>query len=243
MSKISMTLGKNFQFQISTNDAGRSLSFYKLLGFQDIANGKKPFRWIFLSNGTLNIILAEEEFYGLTYFLEDMEEKVDEVKGKGIEFIRKDLKMDDRWYKVIKDPNDFLIAMVNDLPEYFTKINKYDFNPIGRFKEISLLSEKIKDSVEFWKKLGYEIQPDEYAENSPISLNDGIMNIGLYSKNNNNHYFEAPAITLIDKNITEKIKELKEGGLKFQEELENKDGITGAIALSPEGQTFFLFNK
>lgn len=239
-----MKLGNLVEFHISTNDAGSSLSFYKLMGFSEIAYGKKPFKWIVLSDGNLNIVLGESEFSGLVYYAGDMQKKASEIEGKGIEYVNKDMQLGDTWYKVVKDPNDFLISLVEDDPAYFKEIEKNDYESRGKFTEISILSKKIKDSEEFWKKFGFEINNKKGdAENPGVSLRDGEMGIGLYTKESCSHYFESPAITFSDKKMPAIIKDLKDNGLKFQEELKDDEGkLTGAIALSPEGQAFFLFS-
>jgi len=239
-----MKLGSLVQFHISTSDVARSISFYKLMGFQELAYSKKPYKWMVLSDGNLNIIFAEDEFEGLEYYDENMQEKMSEIEGQGIEYENKDMRLGDTWYKVVKDPNDFLIALVEDRPKYFSEASKNDYEPRGRFTEISIHSDKIKESVEFWQKFGYEITHDKReAENPGVSLSDGSMGIGLYSRGYFNHYFQGPAITFRDENMPAVIQNLKDDGLQFQEELKDDDGnLSGAVALSPEGQTFFLFS-
>ena len=177
-----MKLGNQVEFHISTNDAGSSISFYKLMGFREIAYSKKPFKWVVLSDGNLNIFLGESEFSGLVYYAGDMQDKVSEIEGKGIEYVNQDMQLGDTWYKVVKDPNDFLISLVEDDPEYFKEIEKNDYEPRGRFSEISILSKKIKDSEEFWKKFGFEIKENKSDDgNAGISLRDGEMGIRLYT--------------------------------------------------------------
>jgi hypothetical protein len=239
-----MKLGNLFQLHISTNDAGSSISFYKLMGFTQLASIKKPFKQVVMSDGRLNILLAEDDFYGLEYYAEDMQEKAAEIEGKGIDYVNVDLQLGDTWYKVVKDPNDFLIGLVAEAPEYFNEIKNNDFEPRGSFREISILSEKKKESVEFWEKFGFEKKNDNGAEGKGISLSDGKMGIGFYTRGSCSHYFEGPAIKLVDKNMQKIINDLKEAGLKFQEELKDNNGkLSGAIALSPEGQAFFLFSE
>ncbi len=240
-----MKLGSLVQFHISTNDAARSISFYKLMGFKELAYSKKPFKWVALSDGNLNLIFAEDEFAGLEYYAENMQKKVSEIEAQGIEYVNKDMQLGDTWYKVVKDPNGFLIALVEDRPKYFSEIAKNEYESRGIFTEISIHSDKIKESVEFWLKFGYEITQDNRdAEHPGVSMSDGSMGIGFYSRGYFKHYFQGPAITFRDKNMQAVIQGLKDDGLQFQEELKDKDGkVTGAVALSPEGQTFFLFTQ
>ncbi len=238
-----MKLGGSSQFHISTNDVGSSMSFYKLMGFKELAFGKKPFKWVALSDGNLNILLAETEFYGLCYYSNEMQDKAAEIEGKGIEYVKKDLQLGDTWYKVVKDPNDFFVSLISEVPEYFNKVKNNEFEPRGRFSEIGIRSEKIKESIEFWKKLGFEKKENKSnEEEKKVSMNDGITGIGFYSPGSREHYFEAPALTFYDKKMHTIIQDLKEAGLKFQEEMRDDKGkIINAVALSPEGQAFFLF--
>ena len=240
-----MKLGSKVQFHISTNDVGASVSFYKIIGFAEAAYGKKPFRWIMLADGELRLFLAENDFSGLSYHSDKMEEQVGEIRGKGIEFVKRDLKLGETWYKVVNDPNDFSIALVKDNQEYRVGKAREDFKPLGSFSEISILSKKIKESVEFWNKLGFKIiGRNGESDRTQVSLSDGNMGIGLYAKEECSHYFEAPAIKYISENMNKKIQELKDTGMEFQQEIKNDDGkVTDAILLSPEGQTFFLFSK
>lgn len=239
-----MKLGSFFQLHISTNDAASSISFYKLMGFTELASSKKPFKQVVMSDGNFNILLAEDDFYGLEYYAEDMKEKAAEIEGKGIDYVKVDLQLGETWYRVVKDPNDFLMGLVAEAPKYFDEIKNNEFEPRGNFAEISILSEKKKESVEFWEKFGFEKKRENENEGKGVSLSDGKMGMGFYTRGSCSHYFEGPAIKLVDKNITKIIKDLKEAGLKFQEELEDNNGkLSGAIALSPEGQAFFLFNE
>jgi predicted lactoylglutathione lyase len=237
-----MKPGAFVQFHISTNDVGGSVSFYKLMGFKELANGKKPFRWVAVSDGNLNIFLSEEEFYGLGYFDKNMEEKASEIEGQGIEYVNKDLHMGDIWYKVVKDPNNFFIGLIEDTPEYLLNVNKNKYEPKGIFKEIGIVSDKIKESVEFWKKFGFKIKND--SGKTSTSMRNGNMGIGLYKPGSSDHYFEGPALTFYDNNMPDIIRDLKDAGLDFQEEIKDNNGsLTGAVVLSPEGQTFFLFKE
>ncbi len=238
-----MKSGGKVQFHISTSDVGRSLSFYKLMGFKELAYSKKPFKWVALSDGNLHILLAENEFYGLCYYADDMQDRAAEIEGEGIEYVKQDLQLGDTWYKVFKDPNDFMVSLIAGVPEYFSKGSGNEFEPRGRFYEIGILSDKIKESVKFWEKLGFEkSNEEENQEKQGVSLNDGIFRVGLYSRESHDHYFEGPALTFYDKEMHAIIQDLKDTGLKFQEELRDDNGkITNAVALSPEGQTFFLF--
>lgn len=239
-----MNLGNLFQLHISTSDVGGSISFYKLMGFTELADSKKPYKWVLLSDGNFNILLAEDDFYGLEYYAEDMQEKAAEIEGKGIDYINLDLQLGSTWYRVVRDPNNFLVGLVADAPDYFNEIKNNEFEPRGSFTEISILSEKKKESVEFWKKFGFEKKDENDADRKSVCMSDGKMGIGFYTRGSSSHYFEGPAIKLVDKNMPEIIKDLKEAGLKFQEELNDNNGkLSGAIALSPEGQAFFLFNE
>ncbi len=238
-----MKLGNRAQFHISTSDVGRSISFYKLFGFKELAYSKKPFKWVALSDGNLNIFLAENEFYGLCYYSDDMQDKADEIEGQGIEYVNQDLQLGDTWYKVLKDPNDFMVSLIASVPEYFDEIDNNKFESRGKFYEISILSNKIKESVNFWEKLGFEKSDSKInVEKEGVYLNDGTIGIGLYSPGSREHYFEGPAFTFYDKEMHTIIQDLLDAGLEFQEELRDDSGrIINAVALSPEGQTFFLF--
>ncbi len=235
-----MKLGGRTQFQISTSDVGRSISFYKLMGFKELAYSKKPFKWVALSDGNLNILLAETEFYGLCYYADDMQDKAVQIEGQGIDYVSHDLHLGETWYKIVRDPNDFLMSLVAEVPSYLDEVNKNEYEPRGKFYEIGILTGKIKESVKFWEKLGFE--KSDHDNKRGVSLNDGNMGIGLYSQESNDHYFAGPALTFYDEGMQTIIQDLKEAGLDFQEEIKDDKGkITGAIALSPEGQAFFLF--
>jgi predicted lactoylglutathione lyase len=240
---LTMNLGGRSQFHISTNDVGRSISFYELMGFKELADSKKPFKWVALSDGTLNILLAENEFYGLCFYSEEMEEKAAEIEGQGIEYVKQDMQLGDTWYKVVKDPNDFLVSLISEVPKYFNQVKISEFEPRGKFSEIGIRSDKINESVKFWEKLGFEKKENTInPEKKRVSMNDGTTGIAFYSPGSHEHYFEAPALTFYDKKMYAIIKDLKDAGLKFQEEMRDDNGtIVNAVALSPEGQTFFLF--
>ncbi len=238
-----MKLSGRAEFQISTSDVGRSISFYKLMGFKELAYAKKPFKWVALSDGSLNILLAENEFYGLCCYSNEMEDKAAKIEGQGIEYVNRDLQKGETWYRVVKDPNDFLISLIAEVPKYFNEISKNEFEARGKFYEIAILSGKIKESVKFWQKLGFEKSDNKQNQKKQaVSLDDGITRIGLYPPGIRSHYFEGPALTFYDKNMHIVIQDLKDAGLEFQEEIKDDKGkIINAVALSPEGQTFFLF--
>lgn len=238
-----MKLGNKAQFHISTSDVGRSISFYKLFGFKELAYSKKPFKWVALSDGSLNILLAEDEFSGLCYYSDDMQDKAAEIESRGIEYVNQNLQLGDTWHKVVKDPNGFLVSLISAVPGYFDEIIKNNFEPRGRFYEIGILSERINESVKFWEKLGFD-KTDAMvnSEKEGVSLKDGTTGIGLYPPESIDHYFQGPALTYHDKGMHTIIQDLKDAGLEFQEEIKDESGkVTDAVALSPEGQTFFLF--
>ena len=69
-----------------------------------------------------------------------------------------------------------------------------------------------------------------------------MIAVAIYGTGASNHLFRNPSITYFEPDMADRISGLKQEGIKFVQELPDKEGIiTNAILEAPEGTFIFLF--
>lgn len=239
-----MALGKIVQITIGGVNLEDSLPFYEKLGFKIVAQNEEPFPWVQITDGLILITLNEDmmPYTGLTYFADDMADRIKALEEKGIVFEM----------KTVKD-NEFFDAVLLDTEMNTIKLINYDITKIfqpegqsnvvcGEFGELSILCEDVPKAMEFYKKLGFHVLQENLSDAPWVSLHDGIMGIGLYSAEVINHYFSSPAITYFAPDMGKRIQKMRDLEIDFHEEISNSDEVVNeVVVLSPEGQCFFFF--
>jgi catechol 2,3-dioxygenase-like lactoylglutathione lyase family enzyme len=237
---------------ITTPDLDSSVAFYSKLGFSKIASNEFPFPWAQVSDGSLLITLRKDNtpYIGLTYYVSDLDKVVTDLEKQGIEFAQKPKPGDPLKRYYIKSPDGFTIILANNLggfkqptgttlltmkPTDYNTADKYPNKLCGAFGEFAHPVADLKTSLAFWEKLGFKNTGTMNEPYPHAILSDGLMIIGLHQTT----HFTYPAITYFGMNTEERIKQLKEKGLKnFDESLGKKNVILDTF----EGQHFFIFS-
>src|SRR5690348_3149384 len=84
-------LGSATAITIASPDPDASLRFYQKLGFTELMRMDFPFPWIQISDGALLIMLRKDDdrYIALTYYVNNIEQIVNELETQGISFIQK----------------------------------------------------------------------------------------------------------------------------------------------------------
>ncbi len=236
---------------ITSHDLEKSLQYYQQLGFTELYRSDFPFPWIQISDGALIIMLRKDStpYISLTYFVKNLEEITSELEQNGISFIQKPNADDMIKRFVFQSPDGHNIALVTyvdgfnqpqgatmlTLPQqdYF-KPEKYVNKVCGLFGEYALPVKDIDTSIEFWKKLGFEVMSKFQTPYQWAILSDGLAVVGLHQTN----HFSQPTITFFASDMKYKIEVLIQKGLTdFVEESESN-----IVLSTPEMQKINLFN-
>ncbi|MEO6405431.1 MAG: VOC family protein [Ferruginibacter sp.] len=245
-------LGDVATVYITTANMDSSLVVYSKLGFTRSSYSDAPFRWSLLSDGSLNIMLRQDDkpFIGLTYYATDPHKLAEQLEKEGVVFDKKPKEGDVMKRYFIKSPDGFTITLVNNAgsfkqptgitlltmkPADFSAADKYPNKQAGAFGEFAQPVTDLNASVEFWKKLGFKVMANIKEPYPHAILSDGLMLIGLHQTS----HFTYPAVTYFGMNTAKRVQDLKDNGLQNFSEIMGKNNV----ALQTwEGQHFFLFS-
>ncbi len=240
-----MSIGQAIQILISVPNLEESLIFYHKLGFKKLDGNAVPSPWALLSDGVMLFLLNQnaKKYLGMAYFAEDMGQRVKELEAAGIKMATKNEHEGTFVQAVGFDPNGFGISFIQSEVTSLARPPGKGFVSCGGYFEISIPAEDVPRSVLFWEKLGFKKTYGDSSGKTWASLSDGLTGVGLYTRAACNHKFPIPAVTYFSGDSAQRIQKMKKDGIRFIENIPNKDGIIAdAIAESPEGQHFFCFN-
>jgi predicted enzyme related to lactoylglutathione lyase len=241
-----MKLGYAFEIVVTVPDLGQSLQFYEKLGYEQLTGTTSPTQHdALLTDGLILLSLRVGNVWKavLTYFAENVAEKVGGFERLGVSFDKKHKTGGIITGATLTDPNGLQVDLIQASQSQVPKPPGKPVSRAGRFGELSIETDDVRESLEFWTKLGFE--PTEYMPASPdswASIADGLLMLGILVKGHCPHIIKTPSITYFDADAPQRIRRLKEEGMTFVEEIAGENGETGhAIAQAPEGQLFFLF--
>ena len=245
-------LGEVASIYVTSPDLDSSIALYEKIGFPKISSNVMPTPWALLSDGSLLIMMRKDsvKYVGLTYYVTNIEEKAKQLEKNGIKFTQKP-KEDDlikRYYFKSPDGLNIMLASHVGLFKQPTGVTMLDMNPIalqseshypnkqcGAFGEFCHPVIDLNSSIDYWKKLGFEVKSQMSQPYPWAILSDGLMLIGLHQTNN----FTYPAVTYFGVNTENRVKELKGKGVTGFTEMRGKNNV---VLKTWEGLHFFLFS-
>jgi catechol 2,3-dioxygenase-like lactoylglutathione lyase family enzyme len=242
----SMKLGYAFEIVVTVPDLRQSLQFYEKLGYKQLTDTTSPTQHdALLTDGMILLSLRVGSAWKtiLTYFAENVAEKVDGLERLGVSFDEKHETGGKITGATLTDPNGLQVDLIQAAPSRVPKPPGKPISKAGQFGELSIETEDVRKSLDFWTKLGFE--PTQHMPASPdlwASIADGLLMLGILVKGHCQHIIKTPSITYFDAEAAQRIRKLKEEGMAFVQELPGENGETGhAVAQAPEGQILFLF--
>jgi len=124
-----------------------------------------------------------------------------------------------------------MLNMTND----FQSADKYPNKQCGAFGEFCHPVTDLNRSIEYWKKLGFEVKTQMTSPYPWAIVSDGLMLIGLHQTKE----FGYPAVTYFGLNTDKRVQQLKEKGVTNFTEMMGKNNV---ILKTWEGLHFFLFS-
>ena len=107
---------------------------------------------------------------------------------------------------------------------------------LGRFHEISLLTTDIRESVEFYERLGFTQAATNDAWTHPYGvLTDGRLFIGLHQRR-----FSAPALTFLHEGVATFAGELEASGIELETRKTSEDSFNELGFRDPDGQSVIV---
>jgi len=245
-------LGEVASIYVTSPNLDSSVAFYEKIGFQKIASNVMPAPWALVSDGSLLIMMRQDsvKYAGLTYYVKDIESTVAQLEKNGIGFTKKPKEEDliKRYYFKSLDGLNIMLASNVGLFKQPTGITMLNMNPIalqtedkypnkecGAFGEFCHPVTDLNNSIEYWKKLGFEVKSQMSQPYPWAILSDGLMLIGLHQTKN----FSYPAVTYFGLNTENRVKELTGKGVTGFTEFMGKKNVT---LKTWEGLHFFLFS-
>ena len=245
-------LGEVASIYVTSPNLDSSVAFYEKIGFQKIASNVMPAPWALVSDGSLLIMMRQDsvKYAGLTYYVKDIESTVAQLEKNGIGFTKKPKEEDliKRYYFKSLDGLNIMLASNVGLFKQPTGITMLNMNPIalqtedkypnkecGAFGEFCHPVADLNNSIEYWKKFGFEVKSQMSQPYPWAILSDGLMLIGLHQTKN----FSYPAVTYFGLNTEKRVQGLKENGVTGFTEFMGKKNVT---LKTWEGLHFFLFS-
>jgi catechol 2,3-dioxygenase-like lactoylglutathione lyase family enzyme len=103
---------------------------------------------------------------------------------------------------------------------------------LGRFHEISIATDDIRASVEFYEKLGFTQAETGDTWSHPYGvLTDGRIHLGLHQRR-----FPAPSLTFVRPEIAERVREFEARGIELSVRRTSDDVFNEIGFLDPSGQ-------
>lgn len=245
-------LGEVACIYVTSPDLDSSVALYEKIGFSKISSNVMPVPWAQVSDGSLLIMMRKDsvKYTGLTYYTKNIESTVAELEKNGIEFIQKpkDEDLTKRYFFKSPDGLNIMLASNVGLFKQPTGITMLNMNPIalqsedkypnkecGVFGEFCHPVSDLNQSIEYWKKLGFEVKSQMTQPYPWAILSDGLMLIGLHQTKN----FTYPAVTYFGLNTEKRVQDLKRKGVTAFTEMTGKNNV---VLKTWEGLHFFLFS-
>lgn len=237
-------LGHAFEIVVTVRDLEESLRFYEQLGYRKLSGADAAGRQARLTDGVIILTLREGGAWkgALTYYAEDVGQKLAALERLGVPVRRRE-GAGGEVAATFTDPNGLEVNLAQGSPAGLDQLPRAPVSKAGQFGEVSIETEDVRGSLDFWQKLGFA--PTEYMPDPPDSwgsLADGLLMLGIYAKGHCPHVIRTPSLTYFEADMPDRIQRLKQEGMEFLQELPGADGRTGhAVAEAPEGQLLFLF--
>ena len=241
----SLKLGYAFEIVDTVLDLKQSLRFYEQLGYKKVSESASPAPRAMLTDGIIRLSLREGSEWKttLTYYVENLAERVAAFEQRGVVFDDKREQDGHVAEATLTDPNGMEVNLVEAAPSDIYQPSGSPVSAAGKFGELSIEAGDVRGSIDFWTRLGFE--PTPYMPDPPVawgSIADGLLMLGIYGKGHCPHIIRTPSITYFEADMPERIRKLKQEGMTFLQELPGENGETGhAVAEAPEGQLLFLF--
>jgi len=230
-------LGDYFQFSLSSENLNHSLDFYRKLQFEIISineNASPP--WALLSDGSNLIMLSQNSFPSpaLTFFGENLEDRLNMLKSKGIYF---ESVYDDKQQvksAVLKDSEYVGISVINYQSRKLPRPTSTHMTILGNFDKLIIPSGAVEKSVEFWKKVGFK-QSISDSVSSPIHLTHPLLNLSIYSDESKS----MPALSYNCSDLAGLKEHLQQTGISYS--VNTISGDQSQIKFySPDSQFFLI---
>ena len=232
-------LGRFLEFSIHTSDIIESLSFYKLLGFQELEIGDVwSHKYAVVSDGELNIGLHEGKFEAsaLTFVHQDLAQQARSMSDRGFDF--QYLKVDQDVFNELGflDRDKNLITMI-EARAFSPGDEDMDHSLCGGCFEISL---PVKDAVraaQFWAPLAPELLRLREEPTTHMRFNAAGISLGL----SESIALDGPSLCFRSEDKDVVWRAIARHGFTFKE----FPGFEGAfMALqAPEGTMLYLFKE
>lgn len=240
---------------MGTPNIGESIMIWQKLGFTLLQMDNQPYPWAQLSDGSLQLMLNQDglEYLGLLYFSDDVASSKKKLKAQGLEPVFSTGPDDPVFHIIYSDPDENLAGItegeqVRDNPgKRFIHLSKEEYdnpkaypNPAcGIFGELSMPVRDLKESMAFWKKMGFQEKMSESGNQPWATLDDGLATIGLYQTKE----FDRPSLTFFARDMEKRIGRLSKDGLSGIKPWKGRGGAeSNAVAELPSGFEVFLFS-
>jgi len=245
------------QITISTPDLEASLQHYAKLGFRLVGKSQSPNPWAYITDESLLLLLSQDDqnFFGLTYFLPDVDALLKQLWGREISPAAKQEDERGTRFALLLSPDDFGIALVRHTgegifqpsgptlktfpPEEMGNPKKYPNAQLGIFGEFCHAVVDLERSKSWWEKLGFESLSVNASPYPWGILALGQHIIGLHQTKD----FDRPALTYFAKDSGMKAEALRaKVGTQVREFAGTGGDANNVVISSPEGQQVFLFS-
>ncbi|HEV2701414.1 MAG TPA: hypothetical protein VGV09_07275 [Steroidobacteraceae bacterium] len=230
--------GRFHELSLATSDISASLEFYASLGFWQAPTGDAwPHRYGVVTDGRVVLGLHETaDFSAITFVHPDLAAVADSLSGAQVQLTLRHT--DPEVFNQIEfaDPAGQKIRMV--AARTFSPADGARERPAacGYFAHYSMPARDRDAVAAFWEPLGFVAMPAEESPYEHQSLTSDGIDLALHSA----RLLPTPALVFCEENMEERIRQLRDAGLKFEPPPRALASTGNAMLEAPEGTLLLL---
>lgn len=237
-------LGEKSHILLNVTDLKASLHFYNKLGFKTLDQRHHEDNWALLTDSAIFLMLYEDDYTSaaLTYFAPDIDNKISALQQQNVTIDHIHTDSDDQSViqAVLHAPNQLPINLVRFNPSGLPDVDLNHDTQCGIFGEFVLYTENLNESLEFWKKLNYQVLQHSSSPYPHALISDGTIIIGLHQNDDEEH--KKALLTYFAPDMHNRLNGLRLENVPIKEEKKNEKGVTVQAATeAPDGERVYLF--
>lgn len=242
-----MILGKQVFILLPVNNKAANIDFFQSLGYRRVADCKAGLSFSVLSDGKTSIILDEGYFggKGIVYYQPKIKNTLNTLKSRGCSFALKNHLNQSSFQATFTSPENTKIILTNHTIFQKLPLPKPNSLKIGQLVELSITTSNMNESLHFWKRMGLSCvffrSWEEEKYGSRAILSDDCISIGIHQT----QQFKGMKLTYLDKDMPQRILEVKKSGTPTQFEMIplRKKVYAAAGIQAPNGIELYLFKR
>lgn len=233
-------LGRFLEISVQTPDILASLSFYELLGFQQVPTADVwPYPYSVITDGRLFLGLHQHQIKSptLTFVQAELAQHVAQLHQLGITPDREHLGSDAFNELSFHAPDQQHVRLLEARTFSPPDIEVSFSSSCGYFVEYGIPTREFEPALTFWEHMGFIAMSETSKPFHRWSLTSNHLNLGLHRS----RALRQPMLVFEDPEMRERLSHLKERGFELSDEMpDSLDEHSNAVLIAPEGTRLLL---